>query len=386
MDLRFADLKKYLSKLDWFLIAAVFISTVYGWLLVKSTTHPMPTNNLIIIQSGAVFIGIVSMLIMASLDYCHVIKYTKYFYALAIAGMAVVLIFGEGAEEVGRGSWIRFFGIGIQPSELVKILYIVCLAKRLDKIKENVNHPLNIAVTLLYAGIILGMVVFDNLGSALVFIFITFVMFFFAGVSLWYFLAFGAVITALSPVIWNFMGEYQKMRILVGFDPSIDPDHYGWQAMRSMRAIGSGGLFGAGFQNGYITQNRLLTAQQTDFIFATAGEEFGFLGAILVIVLLSVIITRILLVSFKTKNTVGSLICAGVFGMFMAQTVENIGMCLGVMPVVGVTLPFFSYGGSSVVSCYMAIGLVLSVYSRRNIYYFTRDENLDSNNQEFLDW
>jgi rod shape determining protein RodA len=203
--LQFKDLKKYLSKLDWFLIITVFISTIFGWLLVKSTTNPMPTKNtFVIVQSGAIFIGIVSMLFMANLDYCHVVKYTKYFYALAIAGMVIVLIFGEGADEVGRGSWIRFFGIGIQPSELVKILYIVCLAKELDKIKENINHPLDIALTMLYAGIILGMVVFDNLGSALVFIFITLIMFFIAVISLWYFLAFGVTITALSPIIWNF--------------------------------------------------------------------------------------------------------------------------------------------------------------------------------------
>jgi rod shape determining protein RodA len=190
MVFNFRNLKKYLSKLDWFLIVTVFISTVFGWILVKSATNPMNTNSYVIVQGGAVFIGIISMLIMANLDYCHVVKYTKYFYALAIAGMVIVLIFGEGAEEVGSSSWIRFFGIGIQPSEIVKILYIVCLASHLSKIKENINHPLNIALSILYAGIIMGMVVVDDLGSALVFMFITFVMFFFAGVRVWYLLAF----------------------------------------------------------------------------------------------------------------------------------------------------------------------------------------------------
>ena len=145
----------------------------------------------------------------------------------------------------------------------------------------------------------------------------------------------------------------------------------------SQRAIGSGGLFGTGYRQGYYTQRGIIPKQWTDFIYSAAGEEFGFIGAILVLVLLTLIIARIFIISRKARNTPGSLICVGVMAIFIAQTVENIGMCLGLLPVIGITLPFFSYGGSSILSSLLGIGIVLSVKCRTNIYYFTRDEKLD---------
>jgi rod shape determining protein RodA len=144
-----------------------------------------------------------------------------------------------------------------------------------------------------------------------------------------------------------------------------------------MRAIGSGGLFGAGYQKGYMTQRGMVPKQWTDFIFSAAGEEFGFIGSLLVLILLTLIIVRLFYISRSARNTVGSLMCFGVMAIFISQTVENIGMCLGLLPVIGITLPFFSYGGSSILGSLLGIGVVLSVNSRKNIYYFTRDENLD---------
>jgi rod shape determining protein RodA len=327
------------------------------------------------------------MLIMAKIDYCHVLKYTHYLYALAVLGMLAVLIFGVGEEEVGRGSWIRIpvINISIQPSEIVKILYIVCLSKRINSVKENINRPKNIIFTVLYAGIILVLVIIDNLGSALVFMFATLCMLFVAGVSMWYFFALIAIIVPLSPIIWKFLEPYQQFRILVMINPELDPLGFGWQVGQSMKAIGTGGLSGVGFQQGYITQNKFLPKQQTDFIFATAGEEFGFLGALLAIILLTLIILRVFYVSRRARNDVGSLMCVGVLGIFMAQSIVSIGMCFAMMPVIGITLPFFSYGGSSILSCYMAVGIVLSVYSRRNIYYFRRGDDFDISEEELFE-
>ena len=383
----YKDIKKYLTSLDWFLIIAVIATTSYGLILIKSATNPMSTNRYVMVQAFGMGIGIVAMLIMAKIDYCHVLKYTKYLYVLAVLAMVAVLIFGTGEDETGRGSWIRIPGIdiGIQPSEIVKILYIVCFSKWINSIKEKINHPKNIALTVLYAGIIIGLVVVDNLGSALIFMFITAAMLFVAGVSLWYFLGLAAVMVPLLPFAWNFLDGYQQGRILVGFNPELDPQGYGHQVLRSMQAIGSGGLSGAGFQQGYITQSGRLFAQRTDFIFATAGEEFGFLGAMLVIIMLGIVFIRILYVSMKARNNVGSLMCVGVLSMFIAQSVVNIGMCISMMPVIGITLPFFSYGGSSILSCYLAIGLVLSVYSNRNIYYFRRGDDFDISEDIFED-
>jgi rod shape determining protein RodA len=205
-------------------------------------------------------------------------------------------------------------------------------------------------------------------------------MCFAAGVSLWYFLGGAFALTALSPILWNWdliMPEYRRMRILRGFEPGV-VDDWTFQVRRSMQAIGSGGVFGKGWQQGPITQgwSARVPEQWTDFIFSAIGEEFGFIGAIFTIIILTLIIVRIFIISKNARNNVGSLICAGVMAMFIAQIIINIGMCLGMLPVIGITLPFFSYGGSSILSSLLGIGMVLSVNSRRNIYYFTRDENI----------
>ena len=256
----------------------------------------------------------------------------------------------------------------------MKFLYIICFAKQLDSIKENPNKLKNIGVTTLYAAVIIGLVIIDNLGSALVFVFITFAMCFAAGITIWYFLTIGAVTIAAAPTLWQLMRPYQQNRILSLFDLESDPLGIGYQVIMSRNAIGSGGAFGAGYQNGYITQSRyLLPEQHTDFIFAAAGEEFGFLGCMAVIVLLALIVTRAFYVSFKSRTDLGSLMCVGAAAMLMAQTMQNIGMCIGLTPVIGVTLPFFSYGGSSVISCYLAAALIINAYSKRHKYYFERE-------------
>jgi rod shape determining protein RodA len=330
------------------------------------------------------------MLSVACLDFDHILhklKLAKFIYLAGIAGMVLTLVLGEG--EGGRDSWLALinlqrFGVtlNLQVSEIVKILYIVCFAKQLDSIRENPNRPRNIAFLALYAGILVGLVVLDNLGSALVYMFVTLIMCIAAGVSIWYIFAAGAVTAAAAPFLWNLLAEYQRLRIMYGFRPEDDPLGIGFQSLRSREMIGSGGVFGMGFQNGHMTQNGLLPAQRTDFIFATAGEELGFVGCLLVLLLLTVIIIRIFHNSFRARTNLGSLMCVGVYAMFMAQTMENIGMALAILPVVGITLPFFSYGGSSLLSCFMGIGLVLSVYSRRNIYYFDRDEELSNDDNE----
>jgi len=203
-------------------------------------------------------------------------------------------------------------------------------------------------------------------------------MCFAAGMSVWYFAAGAFALAATWPIWWNLLDEYRQMRILAGFNPQLYADRWAYQALMSQRAIGSGGLLGTGYQQGFYTQNAMIPKQWTDFIYSAAGEEFGFIGAILVIVLLTLIISRIFLISRRARNTSGSLICVGVMAIFIAQTVENIGMCLALLPVVGITLPFFSAGGSSVLSSCLGIGFVLSVKCRTNIYYFTHDESLDN--------
>ena len=391
MKMLLRDIHKHLGTLDWFLIICVFAALAYGFMAIISATNFMQArpdmgnqNRIIIIQAVAIFIGTAAMLVLSKSDYMHVIKYWRILYALSMAMLLAVSLFGIGEAQVGNNSWFRIGPVSVQPSEFVKLTFIIAVAKQLDENRERINSPKNIImlalIFLLPFGLILSA---GDLGNGLIYACIFLGMCFAAGISLWYFLGAAFIITALSPLLWNWsllFPLYRQNRILAGFNPMIDPEGAGYQALRSMHAIGSGGLFGHGWQQGPMTQweRGRVPAQWTDFIFSAIGEEFGFVGAMLVIIILTLVIVRIFMVSRRARNNVGSLICVGVMSMFIAQTVENIGMCLGMLPVIGITLPFFSYGGSSVLSALMSIGLVLSVNSRRNIYYFTRDENLDA--------
>lgn len=384
----FRDIKKHLATLDWYLIILVLIALGLGFLAIKSATNfyltsPLPKNQMrnLTVQAAATFIGLNCIWVLSKSDYMHILKHWKYLLAFSILFLIAVLIFGEGSESGGtQRNWLKFMGVGIQPSEVCKIFLILIMAHFLDRYKENINNPKVILIICIPFVIFFGLVVASgDLGNSLMYFCIFASMCFAAGISLWYFLGGAFIIAALSPLLWNLMRPDQQMRILVGFNPMLDPSGKGYHALRSMHAIGSGGLFGKGYQQGPITQRIQphIPEQWTDFIFSAIGEEFGFVGAIFVLSILTLIIVRIFIIAKNARNTVGSLICVGVMSMFIAQIVENIGMCLGMLPVIGITLPFISYGGSSVLSSLLGIGMVLSVNSRKNIYYFTRDENLD---------
>ena len=385
MNTRTGEIKmgRHLASIDWFLVVTAVLAMAYGFVLIKSSTNAVAgQSNMLTMQIVAIVLGLGCMLALSRSDYSHILKYAKYLYIISVATLALTLLIGVG-DEVGNRSWLRLpvpgFGtVGIQPSEIIKIVFILTLAKHLDTIKEDINHPVNILLLLAHF-LVLFVLIFraGDLGNNLVYAVVFVSMCFAAGMSVWYFIAGAFALAASSPIWWNYLGEYRQLRILAGINPQLYTDDWAYQALMSQRAIGSGGLLGTGYQQGFYTQNAWIPKQWTDFIYSAAGEEFGFVGAILVIILLTLIISRIFLISRRARNTSGSLICVGVMAIFIAQTVENIGMCLALLPVVGITLPFFSYGGSSIVGSCLGIGIVLSVKCRANIYYFTHDENLD---------
>ncbi|MCL1794271.1 MAG: rod shape-determining protein RodA [Oscillospiraceae bacterium] len=375
------EIKKHLYTIDWVLVAAALISSVYGYMLIISSSNTLGASQFrnLLVHIVAAIAGIALMFALSKSDYDHMLKYARYLYVFGVILLIVTYVFGSG-DEVGNRSWIRIkvgdTSVGGQPSEIVKIIFIMTFAKHLDSVREEINKPKNILFLGLHFAAIFSLVLIQgDLGTGLVYVFVFVAMCFAAGVSLWYFLAAIFLMVAASPLLWPMLGEYQQQRILVGFNPELDPTDFGHQPLMSRRAIGSGGLFGAGYGKGYYTQNGIIPKQWTDFIFSAAGEEFGFIGAMLVIVLLTVIIVRIFVISRKARNNAGSLLCVGVMAVFVAHTVENIGMCLGRLPVIGIPLPFFSYGGSSILTSFLGIGIVLGVNSRRNIYYFTRGES-----------
>ena len=224
---------------------------------------------------------------------------------------------------------------------------------------------------MLHAGLVIGLVLMEkDTGQATVYFVITAVMLFAARLSLWYFAAAGVAGLSLAPILWKHLDLYQQERILVGFNPELDPLYRGYQAIQSNTAIAAGGLTGLGYRKGLVTQTTLLPAKQTDMIFAVIGEEAGFVGAMGTILLLFGLAARLFRNALCADKTAGALICAGVGGMILYQSIENIGMCLGLLPVIGITLPFVSYGGSSVLGMYLAMGVALSVYAKNNRLYF----------------
>ena len=202
------------------------------------------------------------------------------------------------------------------------------------------------------------------------------VMWFMAKMSLWYLAGGLATFAIAAPFLWGFLEDYQKKRILVGFDPWSDPTDKGYQVIQTIKAMQNGGVTGMGYGNGTLTHaaaKSVFPARETDMILGVMGEEFGFIGIIIYIILISVVIFRILRIARDARFEYGSYICAGVAAVLIFQTVENVGMCLGTLPVIGLTLPFISYGGSSILSLYIGIGLVMSVRTHRQKYYFERD-------------
>jgi len=356
-------LRTHFKRMDFLLLGAALLCSGFGLTLVMAATATASTTvtRSFLVQGAAFVIGFVGMLVLYSIDIEVLSDLWPVLYGLAVGAIVITILFGKGPTSGGNQNWIYLGPVSVQPTEFVKIAYIVVLAKALDRVGDS----LNTLPSLLYVGgiagsILLLMLVQGDTGTTLVFLFFTAGMLFAAGLDWRFFAAAAAVIVAAAPFVWVRMPAYMQDRILVGFRPELDPLDMGFQAIQSKIAIGSGQLFGKGFLKG--TQIDLLPARETDFLYATAGEEFGFVGSMAILLLLTFILLRVLKTARTAQSNVSCLICVGVFAMFFGQVFENIGMCLAILPVVGITLPFFSYGGSSMISCWLAVGLVLAVH------------------------
>ncbi|NLT58432.1 MAG: FtsW/RodA/SpoVE family cell cycle protein [Clostridiales bacterium] len=367
MKQRFKIIRQHLKKLDFALIGSALFASAFGLVLVLTVTASAnrPISRQFLVQLIAVCIGLVAMLVISVLDIDLLTDLWPLIYLLAAAAIVVTILFGHGPTGTSSNrNWLRLGPVDVQPAEFVKLAYILILAKGIDKVKERINRPLSLLyLGALSGGILLLMLLQKDMGTTLVFVFITVVMLFCGGLGWYFFAAGGAALLAVLPLLWGRLPDYMRNRILYGFRPELDPRDIGFQALQSKIAIGSGQLTGKGLFKG--TQISLLPAKETDFIFASAGEEFGFLGCMLILALLITLLLRMLLQARRAVSDTGTLICIGVFALFAAQIFENVGMCLAMLPVVGITLPFFSYGGSSMISCWCAVGLVLTVAKQR---------------------
>lgn len=361
------NFKNNLKKFDFILFFAVLILSIIGNLLVASATHSYSNGkSQVIVQIFATILGIALCLFLAFWDYEFIAKKFKWIVGADIFMLVSVLILGIGAEEVGGNSWIRIGPVGIQPSEFVKIGFIVSFSYQLHLCQGKINEWKNLLLSLLHIAILVFLIMLQpDFGTTMVFIAVYAVMIFCAKIKWRYiFGAIGAVGISF-PIMWKFFfKEYQKKRILTFFGIEADNQVSGYHVMQSKTAIGSGKMFGQGLFKGTLTQNDLLPAKHTDFIFAVAGEELGFFGAMLIVALIIFIVVRCYLTVLNAKEPLGAYIALGVATMILVQSFENIGMTVGLTPVTGITLPFLSYGGSSMLTNYIAIGFVLNVKIR----------------------
>ena len=354
--------QKRFANIDKVLLVFVILSALYGIIAIYSATRSFGTYSNTIIQSGALALGAVIMILLSLFDYEQFEVLLKPIGILCVILLILVKIIGTSGDW-GAQSWIRLGPIGIQPSEIAKIGFILTFSYHLSKVSDKVNEPKTLLLLLLHLAVPAFLIMLQpDLGSTLVFVFIFIVMIFTAGISLKYILYALTAGVVACPLIYMFLlSDYQKHRILVFLNPELDKLGSGYNVIQSKIAVGSGGFFGKGYLNG--TQNQLgfLPTKHTDFIFSVISEELGFIGAGLVVILLSVIIWRCIKTAMDSKTLFGRYIAIGVSAMFIFHSVENIGMCIGLTPVTGIPLPFFSYGGTSLLTNLVAVGLVLSV-------------------------
>lgn len=360
-------LKDYFNRSDIFLLLLAVACTVFGTFEIHSATK---SGSFVAIQLLAMVLGVAFYILFSIVDVDIIADKSLILYGASILFICTLFLWGEAGDS-GNRAWIRFGSIGIQPAEIVKIPFIIIFAKLMIDLRDDrgLNKPLSVLLMLATFGLLFGIIVIasSDLGSALVYFFVFAVMLFTGGLSLLWFLGGAAAITALFPVLWNhFLTERQKARILAPYDPSVDPTGLDvrWQANQSTLAISTGGFSGQGVGQGEMTQSGSVPQQHTDFIFSAFGEEMGLIGCLIVMALLAGIIIRCFYVATHCNYPLGFLVCTGIGAMFIAQTVENIGMCLGLMPVIGLTLPFFSYGGSSVLTNFIALGIVSGIKMR----------------------
>lgn len=344
------------------LLSLISIVTIFG------AMDNFGTRKLIM-QVAMTVAGIIAMLVIANIDYHSIVdKLWLFMIAFSALFLLITLVFGSSGEnmETANRSWLKIPGIGImiQPSEFVKIALVCSFAKHISLVRDKINHPKYLATLALHAGLIVGLILISgDLGVALVYMAFLLIMLFIAGLSGWYFLGGATAVVLAFPLLWDMLATYQRERIIVGFQPELDPEGKGMQALLSKQCIANGEIFGIGLMGK--GDYEVLPASHTDFIFATVCEKFGMIGGVIVIALLVTMVIRIFIIAKSCGKDYGSLICVGVGAIIVVQTLENLGMCLAMLPVVGITLPFLSCGGSSVLATYVLVSLVHSVKGHR---------------------
>jgi rod shape determining protein RodA len=352
---------------DFWLLAAVVLLTGYGILMIRSAVtgapafQPLPGQQVL----WAV-VGMVILFAVAAVDYRYFTSAHWYIYAGVVASLVLVIVAGQLGNETRR--WIQITpSLRIQPSEFGRILLTITFAQFLVTRQDYMNRFSNTLLTIVYIGVPIGLIFLQpDLGMSILFIFVWFVMIWVAGLPVSHFLVLAAIGIFSISLLYPLLADYQQERITTFLNPNeASPDDL-FNIEQAEISVGSGGLLGKGYMQGTQSQLGFLRVQHTDFIFSMITEEMGMIfGSLVVIGLLGFILMRILRAAMLSADLAGKLICVGIAAILFFQTGVSIGMNVRLLPVTGLTLPFVSYGGSSLVTLFLAIGLVESVLMRQ---------------------
>lgn len=356
----------YFKRTDFVLWLLTIFAVIYSLLLISSMQRS-GNYNFLRTQLIAVILGLGASIIISIADYRFLIR--KWYFAALIAVFLAGLVFIFGIQVAGTDdtAWIELpGGITIQPSEFIKICFIITFSKHLSYINEkDLIHNIFGVISLVFHALIPMAIIHiqGDDGTVLIFGFIFLIMSFTAGVQLRYFAILVGMFIVGVPIIWNFfMNDEHRNRILALFD--IDGNsmtNYGWQQYQGKVSIASGEVSGSGLYNGSRVEYGIVPEQENDFIFTVAGEELGFIGCMILLLILFGIVMKVIMNARNSTDVQGKYICCGVFAIIASQTIINLGMVLGFFPVVGITLPLFSSGGTSALSTLICLGLVQSV-------------------------
>ena len=366
------ELKDFPRQGDWILLILCLLTAFGGLVVIASATNaPKFEGNLryILIQFAAIVLGIMMYAVVSSIDVESLQEHRGAMVVFNTILLLMLIPFGTD-NNTGNRSWLDFplLPVNIQPAEICKITYVIIMASVMASHQNNISSIPSVFHMLIHLGLLVGlnMALSRDLGVSLIFVFIFIGMTVAGGVSIWWFLLAIGAIAAAVPVLWQFLGTYQQERIMVLIDPEFDKMGTGarYHSKINLQSLTGGGLTGQGLFNGNRTQGGNLFAQHTDYIFSSIGEELGFFGCVAIIILELLIIGRCIQVGIRCPDYMRRLICFGAASALMFQLLINIGMCIGVMPVIGLTLPLISYGGSSVVTIFAMLGLVSGAYAR----------------------
>ncbi|HBN04716.1 MAG TPA: rod shape-determining protein RodA [Bacteroidales bacterium] len=368
----FAGYFKRTDKVYWLLMFAI---SFYSLLLLKTVPNPEGKSvSYFTTQLVAIIVGYIGALLLTAIDYREISNFWYVIAGFCLFLIIYTLLFGKEIVNTGgvhAKAWIKLpGGLTFQPSELVKIGFMVTFSKHLDALNERglLKSPLHVVLLAFHALIPIALVHLQgDDGAGVIFFCMFLAMAFGAGIQLRYFAVLFAFAAAAVPLAWKYdiLSEYQKERILVTYNLESDKLNYGFHQIQGRMSIGSGGLWGRGLFVSPRVNKGSVPLQQSDFIFSVAGEQLGFIGCIILIALLFFLLLRTLHTARCATDMLGSSICMGFFGMIASQAIFNLGMCMDLLPVMGVTLPFFSAGGSSAACLYFGFGLVLNVYMHK---------------------